>query len=151
MSLQSLTLTSLSIPFLLNWWQQRKRTASLGNLQATLPRGDETYLQAYYRLMEVYSVVKSGGVTAQIEAVNALTRRESALLNQQLAQIETHTELSESERHRERQKVEQELNEMTSANKWRIQTLSAIAPEEEAVVRQYLSDIEKTLMPSKCA
>lgn len=152
------SINSVSIPMLLDWWQQRKRLAnSRGNLQATLPKGDDAYLQTYYRLMEVYTVVKSGGVQAQIEAVNAFAERESTLLNQQLAQIEAVTDLSEAEqgrdslgRLRDRQKIEQELKELDAASRWRLQALTAIDPAEEAIVQQHLGDIERTLMQPQC-
>lgn len=148
----SSSITSISIPLLLEWWKHRKRLASYrSNLHATLPKGDDTYLQAYYRLMEVYSVVKSGGVEAQTEAVHAFAKRESRLLNQRLAAIEAAEELTEPEKRREREKVEQEFNELRCANDWRLQSLVNIAPEEEALVHEYLSDIESTLMQAKCA
>lgn len=147
----SSTITNISIPMLLDWWQQRKRLANArGNLHATLPKEDETYLQSYYRLMEVYSVVKSGGVKAQTEAVQAFAKRESRLLNQRLAEIEA-AELAESEKRRSREKIKQEMNELRCANDWRLKALINIEPEEEAVVKQYLPDIEKTLMQAQCA
>jgi hypothetical protein len=147
----SSTITNISIPMLLDWWQQRKRLANaLGNLRATLPKEDETYLQNYYRLMEVYSVVKSGGVKAQTEAVQAFAKRESGLLNQRLAEIEA-AELAESEKRRSRARIKQEMNELRCANDWRLKALTNIEPEEEAVVKQYLPDIEKTLMQAQCA
>lgn len=145
-------LNSVSIPMLLDWWQQRKRLASSrGHLQATLPKGDDVYLQSYYRLMEVYSVVKSGGVQAQIEAVNAFAERESTLLNQQLAQIEAAKDLTAAEKRRDRQKIEQERTELAAASRWRLQALTAIDPAEEAIVKQHLGDIERTLMQPQCA
>ena len=140
------SINSVSIPMLLDWWQQRKRLASSrSTLQAPLPKGDDVYLQTYYRLMEVYSVVKAGGVQAQIEAVNAFAERELKLLNQQMAQIEA-DDLSEVEKARDRQKVQQDLSELEAASRWRLQALSAIDPAEEAVVKQHLGDIERTLM-----
>ncbi|MEO1445647.1 MAG: hypothetical protein AAFV46_05310 [Cyanobacteria bacterium J06635_11] len=146
------TISSISIPLLLEWWQQRKRVASSQrNLNASLPKGEDVYLQAYYRLMEVYSVVKSGGVQAQTEAVRAFSKRESVLLTQRLAEIEAAENLPLNEKRQEREKVEQELNELRSANNWRLKALVNIAPEEEAVVKQYLPDIEKTLMQARCA
>jgi hypothetical protein len=146
----SSTITNISIPMLLDWWQQRKRLANaLGNLRA-LPKEDETYLQSYYRLMEVYSVVKSGGVKAQTEAVQAFAKRESGLLNQRLAEIEA-AELAEGEKRRSREKIKQEMTELRCANDWRLKALTNIEPEEEAVVKQYLPDIEKTLMQAQCA
>lgn len=146
------TITGVSVPLLLEWWQQRKRVATLrSNLSATLPKGDEAYLKAYYRLMEIYSVVKSGGVKAQTEAVQAFARREAGLLNQRLSEIESTKELAETAKQHEREKVKQELEELHSANSWRLQTLTNIAPDEEAAVRQYLPDIERTLMQAQCA
>jgi len=146
------SISSVPIPLLLEWWQQRKRTASLrNNLSARLAKSDESYLKAYYRLMEIYSVVKSGGVQAQTEAVRAFAKREADLLNQRLTEIEAADELEELAKTQEREKVEQELQELHSANHWRIQTLTAINPEEEATVKQFLPDIEKTLMQQACA
>lgn len=151
-ALASAAITSVTIPLLLDWWQQRKRIANARtNLHVTLPKGDEAYLQAYYRLMEIYSVVKSGGVKAQTEAVQAFAQRESGLLNQRLSDIEAADELAEATKLQEREKVEQELQELHSANTWRLQTLTNIAPDEEATVRQYLTDIERTLMQPQCA
>lgn len=147
------TITSLSIPFLLEWWQQRKRLAnSRSNLHATLPKGDDLYLQAYYRLMEIYSVVKSGGVQAQTEAVQAFSERESRLLHQRLADMNADENLTQPEKKLGREKIEQELTELKCANDWRLQALVNIAPEEEALVQQYLPNIERTLtMQARCA
>ena len=146
------TISSTSIPLLLEWWQQRKRIASARtHLGSTLPKGDEAYLKAYYRLMEVYSVVKSGGVQAQTEAVQAFAQRESVLLKQRLNEIEATEELAETAKRQERRKVEQEIQELQSANSWRLQALTNIAPDEEATVKQYLPDIEKTLLQAQYA
>ena len=146
------TINGTSIPLLLEWWQQRKRFANARtNLSATLPKGDEAYLKAYYRLMEVYSVVKSGGVQAQTEAVQAFARRESVLLEQRLSEIEAAEELAEAAKRQERQKVKQEIQELHSANSWRLQALTNIDPDEEATVKQYLPDIEKTILQMQCA
>ncbi len=146
------TLNSISIPLLLEWWQQRKLIASVRcNLHRTLPKSDEVYLQAYYRLIEVYSVVKSGGVQAQKEAVRAFAQRESLLLHQRLAEIEAGGQLAEREKQFEKEKIQQELSELHSANSWRLQTLTDIAPSEEAVVRRHLYDIERTLIQTQSA
>lgn len=149
----SATINHVSIPLLLDWWQQRKRLANArGNLHATLaPKGDETYLNAYYRLMEIYSVVKSGGVQVQKEAVEAFAKREGDLLHQRLSQIAADPTLTPEAKQKEQEMIEQELNELRCANEWRLQTLSAISPEEEALVRQNLSAIESTLMQLQCA
>ena len=151
MSLPSSPIFQISIPVLLEWWQQRKRLVQAPiKLSATLPKGDDTYLQAYYRLMEVYSVVKSGGVQAQMEAVKAFAAREATLLQQQLSEIAA-AEIAEEKKLEEREKVEQELIELRSANNWRLQTLTAIDPSEEEIVTRHLSDIEQTLMQPQCA
>lgn len=146
MSLNSSPISQVSIPALLDWWQQRKQLMrSPIKLSTTLSKGDDPYLQAYCRLMEVYSVVKSGGVQAQIEAVKAFAEREATLLNQRLSELEKAAETAE-ETLQAREKVEQELSELRCANAWRLQTLTAIDPAEEAVVAQHLHDIEQTLM-----
>ncbi len=146
------SLNNVSIPLLLDWWQQRKRVASArSNLHRTLPKCDEAYLQAYYRLMEVYSVVKSGGVKAQMEAVQAFGKRESSLLYERLAKIDATPTLVPSEKHQAKEKVQQELSELHSANNWRLQALTNITAEEETLVKQYLCDIEQTLMQAKYA
>ena len=141
-----------SIPVLLDWWQKRKRLVrSPIKLSAAMPHSDDTYLRAYYRLMEVYSVVKSGGVQAQTEAVKAFAEREAMLLNQRLSEIEATAEIDEAEKLQEREKVEQELQELRCANDWRLKTLTAIEPAEEAAVAKHLRDIERTLMQAQCA
>ncbi|MGB3299746.1 MAG: hypothetical protein WBA76_15880 [Phormidesmis sp.] len=145
------TIKSISIPLLLDWWQQRKRIASArSNLHRTRPTVDDTYLQAYYRLMEVYSVVKAGGVAAQVEAVHAFAKRESQRLQQRLDAIATAKDLTPDEQQQQRQQLQQELTELHSANDWRLQMLKAITPDEEALVQQYLAEIERTLMQAKC-
>ena len=63
-----------------------------------------------------------------------------------LSEIEAAAEIAEEEKRQEREKVAQELSELRGANTWRLQMLTAIAPAEEAVVAQHLSDIERTLM-----
>ena len=153
MSLQTVpTIKSISIPLLLDWWQKRKRVASVRtNLHRTLPKVDDAYLKAYYRLMEVYSVVKSGGVKTQVEAVHAFAERESKLLQQQLDAIALADDLTPSEKQQEQKKIQQELTELHSANDWRLQTLANITPDEEALVQQYLPDIERTLIQAECA
>ncbi|MEL6816203.1 MAG: hypothetical protein AAFP03_15545 [Cyanobacteria bacterium J06598_3] len=152
-TLASDRITSHSIPLLLEWWQQRKRLAnSRSNLHATLPKGDDLYLRAYYRLMEVYSVVKSGGVQAQTEAVQAFAERESRLLHQQLSDINAEKTLTQTEKVQAREKIDQELTELKCANDWRLQALMNIDADEEALVQQHLSAIENTLtMQARCA
>lgn len=144
------TINSASLSLLLEWWPQRKRVANLRNhLEVTLPNSDETYLQAYHRLMEIYSVVKSGGVQARIEAVKAFDERESVLLNQRLNEIEAAVDFTEGQKRAERAKIEQEFEELNQSNIWRLQMLTSITPEEETAVRDRLSDIEQTLIQTQ--
>lgn len=144
------SINKISIPLLLDWWQQRKRVASVrSSLHSAPPKSDEAYLQAYYRLMEIYSVVKSGGIKAQVEAVQAFSKRESDLLNQQLSEIEADPQLASNEKAKAKEQIQQELTELHSANDWRLQALTNITPEEESIVSQYLPDIEKTLVQAK--
>ena len=146
------SISQVSIPVVLDWWQQRKRLVRTPiKISAIIPKADDAYLHAYYRLMEVYSVVKSGGVQAQMEAVKAFAAREVALLNQRLHEIEIAAGIGEEEKRQEREKVEQELIELRCANDWRLKTLTAIDPAEEAIVSQHLPAIEKTLLQVQCA
>ena len=144
-------ISSASISVVLDWWQQRKRVASARTSLNKSSKTDETYLQAYYRLMEIYSVVKSGGVKAQTEAVHAFAERESNLLRQQLTALEADADRAEEEKRHERAKIQQEIEELRSANDWRLQALTSINPEEEAIVKQHIPAIEKTLIQAKCA
>ena len=146
------TINSVSVPRLLEWWQQQKLLVSVrSSLQNERPKADDVYIQAYCRLMEVYSVVKSGGVQAQKEAVRAFAQRESLLLHQRLAVVEAAAQLAESEKQSETKRIRQELSELHSANNWRIQTLTNIDPAEEAIVKYHLSDIERTFVQANCA
>ncbi len=146
------TSNGASIHLLLEWWQQRKRIANTrSHIGSALTKGDDIYLQAYYRLMEVYSVVKAGGVQAQTEAVQAFANRESERLNQRLDEIELSQTLSAAEKRQEREKIQKEIQELCSANNWRLNALTGIAPVEEELVKQYLPDIEKTLLEVPCA
>ncbi|MBE9062148.1 hypothetical protein [cf. Phormidesmis sp. LEGE 11477] len=150
-SLDFATINSVNLPLLLKWWQQQKRVAGLrSHLNTTLPKGDKTYLSAYYRLMEVYSVVKAGGVQAQKEAAEGFAERELSALNQRLHEIEVSPNLLADEKQKERAKIEQELEELRQANSWRSQMLCNITPAEESAVKAYLSDIEQTLMQTRC-
>jgi len=99
--------------------------------------------------MEVYSVVKSGGVQVRAGAVKAFVERESALLNQRLSEIETAADLPEDEKREERAKLEQEFEELNQSNSWRLNMLTNIAPEEEAIVKRHLFDIEQTLIQTQ--
>ncbi|MEL7227722.1 MAG: hypothetical protein AAGL17_23555, partial [Cyanobacteria bacterium J06576_12] len=88
---------------------------------------------------------------AQTEAVRAFARRESGLLNQRLNEIEAAEELAEAAKKQEKEKVKQEIQELQSANSWRLQALTNIDPDEEATVKKHLLDIEKTLMQARHA
>ncbi|MBE9077844.1 hypothetical protein IQ241_11150 [Romeria aff. gracilis LEGE 07310] len=131
-----------SIPLLLRWWQQRKRLAAARySVQPGTVSADANYLRAYRRLMEIYSVVKAGGVQAQIEASQAFFEREMAALQQVLETLPDPA----------REHVEQEIRELESATRWRLEQLQKITPQEEAAVQQSLVDIERSLMQLQSA
>lgn len=92
------------------------------------------------RLMEIYCVVKSGGVQTQIEAAQALLTREGAkmlteidLLTSQQAEPATIT------------LIQQEHRDLERSIAWRIAYLEAISPLEEAVVTTWADQIEQVL------
>ncbi|NEP18327.1 MAG: hypothetical protein F6J97_15725 [Leptolyngbya sp. SIO4C1] len=132
------TITTASIPLLLEWWQQRKRLATANGVNSlpVFKNTDDSYLDAYRRLMEVYSVVKSGGVQVQTEAAKAHLSRELAALHQA-------ADAAASERQAQ---IQQEILELERSTAWRLSTLNTIRPAEEAAVRQYLSEIEQVLL-----
>ena len=94
--------------------------------------------------MEVYSVVKAGGVAAQIEAAQAYLQRERQSLQQQLATLPTTKEAPNQ--HQKQTQLNHEVQELESSVNWRLHSLKEIKPEEEAAVRQYMAEIERILL-----
>ncbi len=136
-------ISQTSIPVLLQWWRRRKRLANSGDVLSNpvVKNVDSTYLDKYQRLMDVYAVVKSGGVTAQIQAANEYWRRERDAITRRLNQISNQPEATD-----EYLRLQHEAQELESSTQWRISQLKDIHPEEETAVREYLPEIEQVLI-----
>jgi hypothetical protein len=91
----------------------------------------------YVRLMEIYCVVKAGGRVAQIEAARRLEETEKAGLRQEIAELSQQPEAEGRVR-----ALQHEIQELERSIANRISYLAAIAPQEEAMVRQCLPDID---------
>ncbi|MEO1590882.1 MAG: hypothetical protein AAFU71_06285 [Cyanobacteria bacterium J06632_22] len=139
-------ISEATIPLLLQWWQQRKRLASSTGVLSSpvLKDTDQGYLEACHRMMEIYSVVKAGGVRAQREAAQAYLRREQAAIHRALDKLARQPMSDEAGV--SRAQLEADAQELASATHWRLSTLSQIDPAEEAAVQRYLRDIERVLM-----
>ena len=92
---------------------------------------------AYVRLIEIYCVVKIGGVAMQMEVARKLEETEKTALLKDIQALSAQSG-TESRIHALRQEI-QEL-ERSVAN--RLGYLSTIAPQEEAQVRDCLSEID---------
>ncbi|MEO0457126.1 MAG: hypothetical protein AAF152_11195 [Cyanobacteria bacterium P01_A01_bin.114] len=138
------------IPLLLEWWHQRKRLAT-GTSVNSLPvfqNTDDRYLEAYHRMMEIYAVVKAGGVQAQTEAVKSHLSRELGALHQLLDGVSDRSPspLPGEPPSLKKRQIQQEIDELERSVGWRLTTLKSIRAEEEAAVRKCLADIERVLM-----
>lgn len=132
------------IPLLLQWWQHRKRLANTSRTPVVSDTDDNHYLDAYHRMMEVYSVVKAGGVDTQIAAAQAYLQRETQSLQQQLAVLQA--EKDNANLHQKQAQLNHEAQELESSVNWRLHSLKEIKPEEEAAVRQHMAEIERILL-----
>ena len=130
-----------TIPLILQWWRQRKRLATSGNVfSAPVVRDvDNSYLQTYQRLMSIYTVVKSGGVGTQIEAAHAHWLREKAAITQRLEQLDPRDT-------QKRLELQQEADELEQSMQWRVSSLKDIHPEEEAVIARHMDAIEQVFL-----
>jgi DNA-binding transcriptional regulator GbsR (MarR family) len=144
------TINRTSIALLIEWWTRRKRLARSHSVASSplMQDADSTYLEAYHRTMEVYAVVKAGGVQAQIEAAHAYFQREVQPLHQAIHALEAKGEknISPSDLHPEHQRLTQEIQDLERSLNWRLSALKDIHPEEEKAVKQYLNEIEGILM-----
>ncbi|MGF1524533.1 MAG: hypothetical protein ACFBSF_19595 [Leptolyngbyaceae cyanobacterium] len=91
----------------------------------------------YLRLMEIYCVVKAGGIAEQVEVAQRLEAMEKATLQ---AEIEALS--GQAERHSRVQALEQEIQELEQSIAVRLQYLATISAEEEAIVRSCLSEVD---------
>jgi hypothetical protein len=150
------TINHTSIALLIEWWTRRKRLARANSVASSpvVQDADSTYLEAYHRMMEVYSVVKSGGVQAQMGAAQAYFQREVQPLYQALNALDTLNASSSkhpkktgaSEVDLERHRLEREIQDLERALNWRLSALKDIQPEEEKTVQKHLNEIEGILM-----
>jgi acyl-CoA synthetase (NDP forming) len=138
------TIHGTTISLLLQWWQHRKRLANTSSTPVFRDPEDQ-YLEAYHRMMEVYAVVKAGGVEAQVQAAQAYLHRERTALHKALENLATQAEGSPN-LESERAHLRQEIEELERSITWRLSSLRDIRPEEEAAVKKFLPDIERTLM-----
>lgn len=139
-------ISNATIPLLLQWWQQRKRLASSAGVLSSpvLKDTDTSYLDACHRMMEIYSVVKSGGVVAQREAAQAHLQREKSAIEQALMQLSRQSASHDTAA--QKAQLNAEIQELASAVNWRLSALNDIDPTEEAAVKQHLREIERVLM-----
>ena len=80
-------LTDARIRQVLAWWLQTQ-PANAGKSIANHSTEDDTILlNTYYRLMEIYCMVKAGGVKGQIEAAQTLLAREKVALEAEIAAV----------------------------------------------------------------
>lgn len=101
----------------------------------------------YVRLMEIYCVVKAGGVSAQIAAARQLEEKERLTLRQEMALL-----IQQADPTNRVQALEQEVQEVERSVSHRIAFLKNINPQEEANVRSclpliddYFASLKKTL------
>jgi hypothetical protein len=83
------------------------------------------YWSIYGRLVEVYCVVKLGGVSAQVGAAQAMLSQERQALMAELGELTRPSGL-----------LHQELRDLERSVDWRIRELRKIHPSEEQAVRQ---------------
>lgn len=136
-------ISETSIPVILQWWQRRKRRATSGDVLSNpvVQDVDTNYLDKYQRLMNVYSVVKSGGAAAQIQAAHDHWDRERQAIDRRLGQIGNQPETND-----EYLRLLHEAQELERTSRWRINCLQDIQPEEESAVRDHLPEIEQALV-----
>lgn len=91
----------------------------------------------YMRLMEIYCVVKAGGVAAQRAVAQRLeaTEKEALLAAVQLLSVQPNTT-------NQVQALHQEIQELALSVASRLQYLATIDPAEEAIVQDCLPDID---------
>jgi hypothetical protein len=92
---------------------------------------------AYQRLLEIYCVVKAGGLTAQVAVAQRLQQQEQAVLDADIASLRTQAH-SDSRI----QALEQERWELDQAIGDRLHYLSTIRPEEAVAVAACLAEID---------
>ncbi|HEY9877664.1 MAG TPA: hypothetical protein V6D29_04370 [Leptolyngbyaceae cyanobacterium] len=97
----------------------------------------------FQRLMEIYCVVKSGGVKVRAEAARAFLERENTKLEAEL----THLKAQEDPDSQAIYNLHQEIAELHRSVNWRLAILQSIDPDEEAAVAECLPHIEQQIVP----
>lgn len=87
----------------------------------------------YERLMEVYCVVKTGGVQVQQQAARDFQRREQARIEAEIAAAPAAPEVGA---------LRQEMVDLKDYIDWRVEFLASITPAEETAVAAVLAVIE---------
>lgn len=87
--------------------------------------------------MEVYCVVKAGGVVVQMEVAKRLEQMEKAALQAEIDCLADQPDQTSRVR-----ALRQEIEELARSREHRLAFLAAITPEEEAGVRQCLGKID---------
>ncbi|MDB9524546.1 hypothetical protein PN498_00975 [Oscillatoria sp. CS-180] len=91
----------------------------------------------YVRLMEIYCVVKAGGVAAQIAVARQLQDTEQSMLRQEINALVNQTEMSSRVR-----ALRQEIQELEYSINSRVSYLQSINAQEETNVRSCISIID---------
>ncbi|MEM9007348.1 MAG: hypothetical protein AAGE59_27970 [Cyanobacteria bacterium P01_F01_bin.86] len=92
---------------------------------------------AYVRLMEIYCVVKAGGIAEQTEVARRLEAIEKAVLQKEIQALS-----GRADAHSRVQALEQEIQELERSVAHRLQYLATIQPEEAAIVESCVSEID---------
>lgn len=116
-------------------------------IRALLKAGtDARATPAYQRLLEIYCVVKAGGLATQVAVAQRLQQQEQAVLNAEIASLRTQAN-SDSRI----QALEQERWELDQAIGDRLHYLSTIHPEEAAALAACLTDIDTHFLGQQAA
>lgn len=102
-------------------------------LEASRPPGETHLACDYQRLMEIYCVVKTGGVQVQRQASLAFQQREQTRLQGELAQAQDAATTAA---------LRQEIVDLQNSTRWRLAFLEGISPPEEAAVAAVLPLLE---------
>lgn len=94
----------------------------------------------FERLMEIYCVVKTGGVQMQTEAAEDYMRREQARIEGEIAELKAQDPNAGS-----LGALAQEIIDLKDAVAWRLAFLESISPAEEAAVVAAQESLEAQL------
>ena len=92
----------------------------------------------YVRLMEIYCVVKAGGVAAQSDVARRLEQSERSALQAEMAALSDQAEMAGRVR-----ALQQEIQEVERSVANRLAYLQNIDPQEETAVRSCITYIDR--------